>query len=93
MHVIETRRLDLPATSSPAEIYQWFFIEDRIIHRLNFESMSLTPQQRIFQEGMIEFDLLSCHGRLMQKDLELTSQDKVSGSLRNLIEQELKAKG
>ena len=93
IHVVETKRTDLPSNATPPEVYQWFYIDDRQVHRLQFESMSLNPQQRIFQEGMIRFDLISCHGRLNGRDLELTRQDKMGSSLRMLIEESLRAKG
>lgn len=92
IHVIETKRPDLPPGSSPQEIYQWILIEDQKAHLLNFVSMSLNPQQRVFQEGMIGFDLNSCSGRLLEKDLDLTRQEKMGESLRKLIEECLRVK-
>lgn len=92
VHLVETKRTDLPSGSSPAEIYQWSLIEDRVIHLLHFSSMSLAPQRRVFEEGSVEFDFNSCRGRLLGKDLDLTRQETLSDSLRNVIERALRTK-
>ncbi|MFL5783067.1 MAG: hypothetical protein ACJ76H_00575 [Bacteriovoracaceae bacterium] len=93
VHLVETKRLDLPASSGPEEIYQWTLIEDKIARPLTFQSMSLNPQKRLFSEGAIQFDLKSCTGQLFGKSLELTKQDSMRDSLKNIIESSLKAKG
>lgn len=92
VHLVETKRLDLPSSAGPGDIYQWFFVEDKEIHYLTFSSMSLNPQRRVFEEGAVSFDLNSCMGRLLEKDLDLTRNDKVSNSLKQLLESALRKK-
>lgn len=91
VHVVETKRTDLPSSATPAEIYQWMLIEDKIVHRLGFQGMSINPQKRIFTEGAIEFDRNSCRGNLLGKSFDLTKQDSVSESLKKLIELSLRS--
>lgn len=93
LHLVETKRLDLPPSAGPGEIYQWSLIEDRKVIPLKFVSMSLSPQMRFFEEGAIEMDLNSCHGKILNKDIELTRQEKMSNSLRMLIEESLRSQG
>lgn len=90
---METRRTDLPANATPHEIYQWSLVRDEELTRLNFVSMSLNPQQRIFEEGAIRFDLKSCEGVLLGQKIELLRQDSVSEKLEALLSASLKEKG
>ncbi len=92
VHVLETRRLDLPESATPGEIYQWFFIRDSEVSALTFGSMELKPQRRFFEEGMIEFDLKSLTGRLCGIDLSLVRQDSASEKLKTSILKALKEK-
>lgn len=92
VHLVETKRLDLPSSASPEEIYQWFFVEDKKIHLLHFASMSLNPQRRVFEEGAVRFDLNSCQGRILEKEIDLTRSDKVSNPLSQLLESGLRQK-
>ncbi len=92
IHLIETKRLDLPASATPGEIYQWFFIDDKELHLLNFSTMSLNPQRRVFEEGAVTFNLNSCQGRILEKDLDLMRNDKVSISITQLLESGLRKK-
>lgn len=89
VHLVETKRTDLPPGATPAEVYQWMLIEDKSVHRLNFQSMSINPQQRIFLEGAINFDRNSCRGNLLGKTQELTRQDTASETLLKLIREAL----
>lgn len=93
IHLIETKRVDLPASASPGEIYQWHFIEGDEISLLTFEAMSLQPQTRVFFEGTVLLDLHSCRGEINGKKLELTRQDKVSERLSALLKRSLVNKG
>lgn len=92
VHLVETKRLDLPSSAGPGEIYQWFFVDDQKVRLLTFGSMSLNPQGRTFVEGAVQFNLSSCTGRIFELDLELTRQEKVSASLRTKLEQSLRVK-
>ncbi len=49
-HVLETKRLGLPPSAQPDEIYQWFLIDSEQVKPLTFISMKLNPQTRIFEE-------------------------------------------
>lgn len=82
VHVIETKRLDLPAEAGPDMIYRWSFVSPDGVKPLTFVSMELQPQRRIFKEGWIEFDLNQCEGELFGVRLSLTKQEKISDSLR-----------
>ena len=93
LHLVETKRLDLPSSASPGEIYQWFFVDDQKVQPLTFTSMSIAPQSRVFEEGTVAFDLNSCLGTLFGKNIELTRNDKVSNSLGALLEEALRMKG
>lgn len=92
VHVLETKRTDLPPTATPAETYQWMLIEDKKVHCLTFQSMTLLPQERIFSEGAIRFDLNSCTGNLLGRNFELTRQDTASEALIELIRSKLSQK-
>jgi len=92
LHVIETKRLDLPDSAGAEQIYQWHFVDDKSVKLLTFGSMSLSPQRRTFEEGAIQFDLVSCTGRLFGKDFELTRQEVVGASLRESLAQGLRLK-
>ena len=92
IHLVETRRLDLPADASPADIYQWTLCRDSEVIRLHFVSMSLNPQRRVFGEGSIKFDLKTCEGMLMGEKLELLKQDTMSEKLLSLLTKSLKEK-
>jgi hypothetical protein len=92
IHLVETKRLDLPASAGPAEVYQWSLIDDKVVKPLTFQSMSVNPQRRVFTEGAVQFDLNSCTGKLFDKDLDLTRQDTLRDSLRSLLEESLKTK-
>jgi hypothetical protein len=92
IHLVETKRTDLPPTAGPGEIYRWSLIEEKSVKPLTFVSMSLNPQRRVFEEGMVQFDLRTCTGRLFEKDLQLVRQDSLSDSIRNLLEVSLKTK-
>ncbi len=92
VHVLETKRLDLPPGAGASDIYQWFYVDDKSLWPLSFQSMSITPQRRFFQEGMIEFDLRSCRGRIFEKDIELTRQETIGPTLRELVAKGLKSK-
>lgn len=89
IHLVETKRLDLPSTAGPSEIYRWSLVDGDKVWPLTFNSMSLNPQRRFFTEGMIEFDLLSCKGVILGRELELTSQEKMSDRIKNLLEESL----
>lgn len=89
LHLVETKRLDLPASAGPSEVYRWSLIDDDKVRALTFNSMSLNPQRRIFSEGMIEFDLLSCRGKILERELELTRQEKMSDRMKKLLEETL----
>ncbi len=89
LHLVETKRLDLPPNAGPSEIYRWSLIEDEKVCPLTFNSMSLNPQRRIFTEGLIEFDLLSCRGKILDREIELTRQEKMSERIRKLLEESL----
>lgn len=89
LHLVETKRLDLPSSAGPSEIYRWSLIEDEMVRPLTFQSMSLNPQRRIFVEGVIEFDLLSCRGRIFEKELNLTRQEKMSFRINKLLEESI----
>lgn len=92
VHVLETKRTDLPSSAGPEKIYQWFLVEEGNVHLLNFQSMTLAPQRRIFSEGMIELNLQNCRGRILGKDLELTRQDTMTESLQSLVSSALRKK-
>ncbi len=85
VHLVETKRLDLPASAGPSEIYRWSLVEDGTVRPLKFVSMNLTPQQRVFEEGAIGFDLNSCQGRLFGKDFDLLRHEGLSDRLRDLL--------
>lgn len=91
IHLVETKRLDLPSTAGPGEIYRWSLIEEKTVRPLTFVSMSLNPQRRVFEEGMIQFDLRTCTGSLFEKDLQLTRQDSLSESIKKSLEESLKS--
>jgi hypothetical protein len=92
IHLIETKRLDVPVSAGPGEIYQWHFVEDESVSLLHFETMNLKPQTRVFSEGTILLDLNSCRGEIRGKKIELIRQDKMSEKLRSLIRQSLEQK-
>ncbi len=85
LHLIETKRLDLPDTAGPSEIYRWSIVDKEKVRGLTFVSMSLNPQQRIFEEGSIRFDLNSCQGKLFDKEIDLIRQDGPSDRLWILL--------
>ncbi|MES2527610.1 MAG: hypothetical protein V4598_11010 [Bdellovibrionota bacterium] len=90
IHLIETKRLDLPASAGPSEVYRWSLVEDGTVRPLKFVSMNLTPQQRIFGEGSITFDLNSCQGKLFGKDFDLLRHEGLSDRLKMLLSESLK---
>jgi hypothetical protein len=92
IHLVETKRLDLPPSARPGEIYQWSLIEERKVYSLKFVSMTLVPQKRFFEEGEVEMDLNRCHGKLLNQEIELNRQDTMTDSLRKLIEDSLRTK-
>lgn len=91
-HLIETKRLDLPASAAPQKIYQWFLVLDQGVHQLTFRSMTTHPQTRVFKEGEVRFDQNLCQGSLLEKDLELVPAENVSDSLKQLLESALRRK-
>lgn len=92
VHLLETKRLDLPSSAGPGDIYQWHFIEEDTVHLLTFDSMILNPQTRIFKEGSVMLDLNSCRGEIFGKKLELIRHDGISDRLRNLVHKSLEKK-
>ncbi len=92
VHLIETKRLDLPASAGPSEIYRWNFVEDGTVRALKFVSMNLSPQERTFGEGTIKFDLNSCQGNLFGKDFDLLRHDGLSDRLKMLLSESLKGR-
>lgn len=92
LHLLETKRLDLPHSATPGEIYQWHFVEEDKVHLLTFQSMNLNPQTRVFSEGSVLMDLNSCRGEILGNKFELTRHDRISDRLQNLVHQSLREK-
>lgn len=89
VHLVETKRLDLPPKAKPGEIYRWNLVEEDRVRPLRFVSMELRPQRRVFEEGSIVFDLQSCRAQLFGKSFELLRQDTLSEKLRSLLSESL----
>lgn len=92
LHLIETKRKDLPASATPGEIYQWHFVEDDNVTLLTFQEMNLKLQTRVFAEGSVILNLNSCRGEIKGKSIELTRQERMSERLKSLLNKSLDTK-
>ncbi|MDO9164891.1 MAG: hypothetical protein Q7U13_02170 [Rhodoferax sp.] len=58
-YLAEIKRLDLPAGTTKATVYQWLWIQETTVTVLQFVDMADGPQrqrQRTFKEGLLWFD-------------------------------------
>ena len=56
-YLAEIKRLDQPADTPKATVYQWLSIQEATVKALQFVDMTGGPQaQRTFKEGLLWFD-------------------------------------
>lgn len=56
-HLAEIKRLNLPAGTPNAMVYQWLWIQEPTVTTLQFVDMTDNPRaQRTFKEGLLWFD-------------------------------------
>ncbi|MDO8778236.1 hypothetical protein [Rhodoferax sp.] len=76
-HLAEIKRLDLPADTPKATVYQWLWIQAATVTALQFVDMADGPHpQRTFKEGRLRFDdrqgeLCFASGRTVQLSTEV----------------------
>ena len=76
-YLAEIKRLDLPASTPKAMVYQWLWIQETTITALQFMDMADDPRpQRTFKEGRLWFDdtqgeLRFASGRTVQLSTEV----------------------
>jgi hypothetical protein len=92
VHLIETKRVGLPASATPGEIYQWHFVEEDSVYLLAFEAMNIKLQTRVFSEGSVILGNNSCRGEIRGKSIELTRHDRISDRLMTLLRKSLETK-
>jgi hypothetical protein len=89
--VLETKRLDLPASSPMGDIYKWLLVDSETgqVSELHFKSMNQSEleEQRIFLEGEFHFNQAEGRLRYLNKDYQLVRQhqDSVPESMTRLI--------
>lgn len=75
-YLAEIKRLDQPASTPKATVYQWLWIQETTVTVLQFVEMANGPQaQRTFKEGLLWFDdrqgeLRFANGRTVQLTTE-----------------------
>ncbi|MDI1339524.1 MAG: hypothetical protein Q7K57_36215 [Burkholderiaceae bacterium] len=56
-YLAEIKRLNLPAGTRKASVYQWLWIQETTVSKLQFVDMTDDPRpQRTFEEGRLWFD-------------------------------------
>ena len=91
LNVIEIKRLDQPDHAPLSDIYKWFIVslKTKKVFELDFKSMRQDAQrgERIFEEGILEFDDGSGKLHLLGQDILLSryNKDEIPATTLKLI--------